>query len=173
MSKTQLKKLMANMTAEQLSELVLDLYAARKEAKEYLDFFVAPDIDARLEKVKTAIAKESKRTARRYARPRMSRIRRSIADISSLNPGVEPVLEIMTFAVEEMCRVGTVRYIKEVTTKNVAKLLTETLQLADKSGMLDVYLPRLHDCVSAMNTTDYYCGAFGRLMRDTLQDFCA
>ncbi len=164
---------MAGMTAEQLSELILELYSARKEAKDYLDFYVSPDIDARLEKVKTAIAKESRRTSRGYARPRMTRIRRSISDISSLNPGSEPVLEIMTFAIEEMCRVGTMRYIKDTTSKNVAKLLTETLKLADVAGMMDVYFPRLHDCVASMDTKDYYTGAFGRLMRDTLQEFCA
>ena len=62
MSKTTLKKQLALMTAGQIAELVLDLYAARPEAKEYLDFYVQPDIDKRLERAKSNIKKEINRT---------------------------------------------------------------------------------------------------------------
>ena len=45
------------MSAEQISEMVLDLYAARSEAREYLDFFVSPDIEKKLEKSRSSIKK--------------------------------------------------------------------------------------------------------------------
>ena len=47
MSKTALKKVLAGMTAQQLTELITDLYEARSEAKEYLDFYINPDIEDR------------------------------------------------------------------------------------------------------------------------------
>ncbi len=58
MSKTQLKKELTKMNAEQIAELVLDLYSARPEAKEYLEFYISPNIDKKLEKAKAAIDKE-------------------------------------------------------------------------------------------------------------------
>ncbi|MDE6051616.1 MAG: hypothetical protein K2G08_08020, partial [Paramuribaculum sp.] len=70
MSKTQLKKVLATMTAPQIADLVVELYEARPEAKEYLDFFVKPDIDAKLEKARSAIRKEASRTSRGYSKMR-------------------------------------------------------------------------------------------------------
>lgn len=171
MSKSQLKKTLSAMTAEQISELVLDLYTARKEAKEYLDFFVEPDIDKRMDKARKNITKELNRTVRRYARPRMTKIRQYISDITSLNPGPEPIVEIMVFSIEEICRLGTTNYLKEPTRRNAGKLLTETLRVIDQAGMLDVYLGRISRAVSEMDFTGYYCGPFGTLMRDTLHEW--
>ena len=37
MSKTQLKKFLNTLNHDQITEMVLELYAARKEAKDYLD----------------------------------------------------------------------------------------------------------------------------------------
>lgn len=173
MSKSQLKKLLATMTAEQISEVLLDLYAARREAKEYLDFFVQPNLSEKMEKAKKGITKEMLRTVKRYARPRMTKIRQIISDLKSLNPGSEPVAEIMTFSIEEICRIGTHRYLLETTRRNASKLLIDTLMYIDRAGLFSVYLPRLSNAVAGMDTTDYYCGSFGRLMRDTLQDWFA
>ncbi len=50
MSKATLKKELKNFDADQLREILLDLYSARKESKEYPDFFVDHDIDAMIEK---------------------------------------------------------------------------------------------------------------------------
>ncbi len=38
MSKTQLKKFLNTLNHDQITEMVLELYAARKEAKDYLDY---------------------------------------------------------------------------------------------------------------------------------------
>ena len=81
------KKFLAGMSAQQLTELITDLYEARSEAKEYLDFYINPDIDKKMAKTKSLIAKEAGRTSRGRARPRTTRIRRFIKDIESLNPG--------------------------------------------------------------------------------------
>ena len=43
MSKTSLKKELSGYTKEQLIEVVLDLYAARKDVKDYFDFFLDPN----------------------------------------------------------------------------------------------------------------------------------
>lgn len=138
------------MSAEQISELVLDLYDARPEAREYLDFFVKPDLDAKMKKAQSAVHKEVSRSARGRSKMRITRIRRLIKDIVSLNPGDEAVCDIMTFAIEEVCATDADLYIKETTRRALAKLLAETVTAADAAGMLDLYLPRLQSAVESI-----------------------
>ena len=58
MSKAQLKKHLIKLTKEQVVDVVLELYDARKEAKEYLDFYINPTDDAKLEEYKKIIYNE-------------------------------------------------------------------------------------------------------------------
>lgn len=52
MSKAQLKKQLSALTKEQIIEVILELYDARKEAKEYLEFYLNPNEDQKLEEYK-------------------------------------------------------------------------------------------------------------------------
>ena len=45
MSKIKLKKELQNMSREQLLDIILNVYDARKEAREYFEFFLNPDSD--------------------------------------------------------------------------------------------------------------------------------
>ena len=170
MSKTQLKKVLASMTADQISNLVVELYDARPEAKEYLDFFVKPDINAKLEKARSAIRKEASRVSRGYSKMRSTKIKRFIKDISSLNPGEEAVCEIMSFAVETAARVGSDIWIKEVTQKAMARLLHDTLVEADAAGLLDIYLPRIRKAVSDMKSPVFRKNYFKEKLAESLAD---
>lgn len=58
MSKIQLKKLLESLAKEEIIDIVIELYDARKEAKEYLDFFVNPNDDAKLLEYKQIIYNE-------------------------------------------------------------------------------------------------------------------
>ena len=58
MPKAKLKKHLLSLTKEQITDIVLELYDARKEAKDYLEFYLAPDCNAELEKSKKAIRNE-------------------------------------------------------------------------------------------------------------------
>lgn len=170
MSKTQLKKELARMTADQIGELLLELYDARPEAREYLDFFVKPDIDSKLEKARSLIKKEMWRTSRGHNRARSTRIRRYIKDIASLNPGPDAVCEIMTFSIETACAAGSEQWIKESTQKALAKLLGETLREADRTGLLDIYLPRIEAAVKGMRSSWFRSNEFKNHLKETLND---
>lgn len=58
MSKSTIKKLLQSMTKEDIIEMVLELYSARKEAKEYLEFYASPDEKGKLEEYKSIIREE-------------------------------------------------------------------------------------------------------------------
>ena len=58
MSKATVKKILMSMQKEELIGMVLEMYDARKEAKEYLEFFANPDEDGKLEEYKKIITEE-------------------------------------------------------------------------------------------------------------------
>lgn len=55
MSKAQLKKYIQGLEREHLEEFVMDIYSDVKPAKEYLDFFLNPDVNKMVEKTQRAI----------------------------------------------------------------------------------------------------------------------
>ena len=57
MSKTTLKKQLNELTREQLIEVMLELYEARKDAREYLEYYVNPDEKKMYEKYRAVIIK--------------------------------------------------------------------------------------------------------------------
>lgn len=170
MSKTQLKKVLAGMDAAQISEMVLELYDARPEAKEYLDFFVTPDIDKKLDKARAAIKKEVMRSSRGRNKARSTKVRRIIKDISSLNPGAEPVAEIMTYAIEVITKVSDDQLIKTSTQSGFARLLHDTIVFADSAGILSDYLSRLEAAVNGMQSSWWRGNEFKKLLRTELKE---
>ena len=52
MSKATVKKMLMSMPKEEIIGMVLEMYGARKEAKEYLEFYANPDEDGKLEEYK-------------------------------------------------------------------------------------------------------------------------
>lgn len=88
MSKTQFKKELASLDRGQLVTLLLDLYSARKEAKEYFDFFCNPDQDKLFDKYIAVVDKELSRGKYRECKARISRIKGAVREFASY--GVEP-----------------------------------------------------------------------------------
>lgn len=99
MSKIQLKKLLKNLAKEEIIDIVIELYDARKEAKEYLDFFVNPNDDAKLLEYKQIIYNEffPKRGEPKF---RFSICRKAISDFKKLKPHPSCIAELMVFYVE-------------------------------------------------------------------------
>lgn len=169
MSKTTLRRALASMSAGQLIELISDLYAARPEAKEYLEFFINPDIEKRLAKAQVNIKKELNRSARGRNRARITRVKRYVRDISSLDPGAEYVLDIRLYALEQAMIVGANEWIKDVTQKGVARFLEETIVYANGEGMLDSTISRISKAIENMSPRSYYPRQFKELLTNTLQ----
>ncbi len=55
MSKSQLKKYIKDLNREQLEEFILDIYSDVKPAKEYLDFFLNPDVTKLIDKTQSSL----------------------------------------------------------------------------------------------------------------------
>lgn len=57
MSKSTVKKALADLDREALQELVLEMYSARKETRDYLEYWADPDQDRELEQIKLKLHK--------------------------------------------------------------------------------------------------------------------
>lgn len=86
MSKATIKQLLQSMTKKDIIEMVLDLYSARKEAKEYLDFYACPDEKGKLEEYKSIIREEFYPSKRREPKTRFSVCRKAVSDFKKLKP---------------------------------------------------------------------------------------
>lgn len=91
------------MEKDELIKLVLELYSARKEAKEYLDFYAAPDEKAKLEEYKHIIKEEFYPFKNREPKTRFSVCRKAVSDFNKLKPSEESRAELLVFYMENAC----------------------------------------------------------------------
>lgn len=85
MSKAQLKKALAGMDAGSIAEMVCELYDARPEAKEYLEFWLKPDMKGELDKYKVKIHRLFFTTSGKpRKRPTITSIKKELKYFSSL-----------------------------------------------------------------------------------------
>ncbi|MDE6095570.1 MAG: hypothetical protein K2G52_05215 [Muribaculaceae bacterium] len=101
MSRPKLKKYLNTLPQEHLVQIILDLYDARKDAREYLEFFMNPDPQAALEKSKKEIYRNYF-TPQGRPRAKMSVKAGNdiIADFVSLDTPPELVSDLMIYHVE-------------------------------------------------------------------------
>lgn len=86
MSKASLKKALKGMDREALAELVCDLYDARREAREYLEYWLQPDPGAAFEKVKEETVKRFfYSSGRTKGLPSATEIKKLVNDFSSIS----------------------------------------------------------------------------------------
>lgn len=119
------------MDADQLRELILDVYSARKEAKEYFEFFLDPDVDKLRDKLWTVIEKELNRTKRRQLAARFSHITAQLKYFESMGIEAERMLGFMlrtlTLAVFLECRF----YAAPSYVNGIVRLFGQTVKYAD------------------------------------------
>lgn len=149
MSKAKLKKYLQTLTQEQLLEVLMDMYDARKAAKEYLEFFLDPDAGNELEKVK-------KEVSRIYftpqGRPRAKfTIKDSndlVADFIRLNVDAEHVADLMIYHAEMfVSRLVMRRIVRETAWQQFLNLYTKARDYVESYDLLDRYGRRLEKMV--------------------------
>lgn len=144
MSKIQLKKELLNFDREQLTQLILDLYSARKEAKDYFDFFINPDVPALYEKYCKQINKEMLRGKYGRSTARISKIKQSIKEFASFGVGPEAQIDLILYAV----RLGIIeerrKFYNKTLVIGIGSLLENVIEIADKNLVVDKVVPRIN-----------------------------
>ena len=143
MGKTQLKKELATFSREQLEQMVLEAYSARKEIKAYFDFFLNPDVDKLEEKYMAVVQKELKRTRRgSLSRCRITLIKKAIREFSSFQPGFDREIEFAVKVVKAALHEEKYVYFTEAMFKSFALIVKQTIQLADRNMQAEMALSK-------------------------------
>lgn len=104
MSKAKLRRFLSAHTKEQVIDIMLELYDAKKEAKEYLEFYLSPNYDAELEKCKKLIRNEFFPARGCLKDPSFAKCRKVISDFRKLKPDPKDVADLMLFYIEQGCQ---------------------------------------------------------------------
>ena len=94
MSKSEVKNYIKSLERSSLEELVMDLYSARKEAKEYLEYVIKSDDNAKLEEYRKIITNEFF-PSRGDAKLRFSVCGKAVSEFKSLDPLPELLADLM------------------------------------------------------------------------------
>jgi len=147
MSKSTLRKELVKMTHEQLVQIVLDAYDARKETKEYFEFFLNPDIDKIIEQHKRLIVKELNRTKWGASKARVSIIRRAVKDFESLNPGTDAVMDMYFLTLQYLCIAERHINFTPVQENYISTLSKQIVKYADSHEIMAQTMPRLQNII--------------------------
>lgn len=159
MSKTQFKKEISALDREQLIQLLLDLYSARKEAKEYFEFFVNPDTDALFEKFRNAVSKELARGKFNRCTARISRVRAIIKEFASYGVPAEQVVSLMVYAIGITLVTERRRDIPLTLFKGISKLCADVLVYGDKNLVFDTAFKELSGMLNGSVGNRYFVNA--------------
>ncbi len=157
------------MSAEELTDLVLEVYQARKEAKEYLEFYLNPDIDAKLSKVKETVTKELTRVSRRKYAPRISNIKAAVKLFRSYGPDEEMICGLMTEIFEAMAVSANTHYFGSTYINGCGGFLKETLKEINRAALFSIYFPRLVKAVDSVRTDHWDSRNFRSAMKEIIE----
>lgn len=169
MSKTTLKKYIATLEADQLREFILDFYSARREIKEYIDFYLEPDSRAKAEKFRQKIGREFiTRFGTKKRRPRRSVCKKAITEFRRFSPDPLVLADLMLYYVEsaENWRTSRPRYpMNDHFLESLTATLGEAIDLVSAEGAMPQFRDRLEALVDKTKGwgADFHRHLAGRL----------
>lgn len=144
MSKSQVKKLLSSMSKEDVINVVLELYDARKEARDYLDYYANPDETSELEKFKKIVLKEFDDDISRNPQCRFSVCRKALSDFKKLTPSSDTLAEAMVFYMERVYEFSfCAGDLWEQYYDSAISNFQSTLKFLIKNNLLESMMPRI------------------------------
>lgn len=167
MSKSKLKKEIAMLERSQLEQMVLDAYEARKEIKEYFEFFLNPDVDKLLERYKSDISKELVRSKWGRSKARASVIKRLVKNFEGFHPGYEKELDLLMFIVRYSLLVETKVNLTDPLINGTVAFMLKMVEIADRNFVADKVLDELISVIDNERSGTRY---FRKFLRNALSD---
>lgn len=171
MSKIQLKKELLGMEKEQLIELILEAYSARKEMKEYFEFFINPDVDKLFEKYKINISKEFNRVRRGgISKARISYIKSQLKEFAGFQPGFKVQINLMLFTLAYAMASESQLHFPDTLIRGISTLMKQIIDFADVNFQVDDTVARIRKILSDPLLGSRY---FRRFLTDSLESYLA
>lgn len=174
MSKAALKKELAGFDRMQLTQIILDIYDCNKSAKDYLEFFINPDVKRLRDRFDRALAKELRRSKRGYSKARISHIRNLLKEFRSFQPGEEAVREAMLHVITESLAEEYDTTFPATMTEGVAGLMEQFVLFCDEHEALPWALERLDHLLLLPRKPGVFISArMRRMLNERLNAFLA
>ena len=144
MSKSQVKKLLSSMSKEEVINVVMELYDARKEARDYLDYYANPNEKGELEKFKKVVLKEFDDDISRNPMCCFSVCRKALSDFKKLAPSSDTLAEAMVFYIERVYEFSfCAGDLWEQYYDSAISNFRTTLKFLIKNNLLESMMPRI------------------------------
>lgn len=155
MSKKLLKETIKGLDQAQLAELIVEIYSASKEAKEYLDFYCNPDEEKKAEGVREKIDKEFFPANRRHGKCRFAPIKREISKLQKWGVSPRIILDTYLYLIESANK--AIRYGRrsEASYLSMAKNMKTALEYADKHALYPEFKRRIDALAEASRRWGY------------------
>ncbi len=144
------------MTHEQLVQVVLDAYDARKDTREYFEFFLNPDVGRQMEKATETVRKELGRVKWGKSKARVTVFKTLIKNFIGLNPGPEHVLEMMTMVLTHMAVFEKFVNYTSTQEKYAATLMNEILAWGDRHQLADTAIANINALIQRDDVRLYF-----------------
>ncbi|MDE5843166.1 MAG: hypothetical protein K2H35_05470 [Muribaculaceae bacterium] len=154
MSKAKLKKTLQAMPADELVTVIMELYESRKEAKEYLEYWLNPDADKELERCTKLIDRQFFTSAGVNRRsPALPEINKIVKNFMTLCYESDKVAELLLFIPGRMADWLEERYRRVSYRSSLRKYLNEAklyIETHDLTARFGLRLERLEERVEAI-----------------------
>ena len=167
MSKIQLKKELKNFDREQLIQLILDVYSARKDAKAYFDFFVDPDVETLTEKYKKALFKEMNRGKYRDSKARISKIKQLLKEFASYGIDIEYQIQLALYVIDLSLEIERRLYYSKTLYNGMQAILQDVLTMADKAAVFEETIAQINKILSGNKGTRHYVNFLKRVLEES------
>lgn len=153
MSKAKLRKELAALDAAALREVILELYDARKEAKEYLEFWMDPDAARERERCEALLCRQFfSSSGRAAARPRLSACTKIIKDYRLMTHDTDGEAALLTAYAETYCRWVGSRRSRLGHKGSLERVVAGAEAFVESADLETNYSTRLRKCRDAMET---------------------
>ena len=160
MSKAKLKKALAALDKDQIIETALELYDARKDAKEWFEFWLDPDARKACEKAKTAVRRIFYTGDNPRRRPSMTNLNKIIKDFTTVCFDRDEVADFLLYVGETETEWLESRY-RRISYRSSLKKNIDTAALYIENNFpdsqYDLRLERIRDRANALYV---YAGGF-------------
>jgi len=163
MSKTELKKYLKTLTADELVDVIMEAYDARKQTKEYFEYYLNPDEKGQVAKINELIRKEFYST-RGKRKCRVSGIKKAIREFEKLYPDPMNIVTVKFNFVLACVEVGSSYFGFDRLFRSAETMFAEALKDAGNGGIFKNVVGMARKIVEMDSGLDY-------VLNEALQDY--
>ena len=158
MSKAQLKKYIQGLDREHLEEFILDVYSDVKPAKEYLDFFLNPDVNKVVDKTQRAIySKVFRPNGDPVLKLKFTKINDIMKDFTAKVRDPHIVADMMVYLLTLLCNYGSKYYHSESFVRSLVANFGRLSKWLVSSGLENEYKDKMSSLIVKTHSIGWGC----------------